>query len=74
MSEMMRPMAFGDLVETALAEYEKSGSIFGIPQEKFYGEKGDLQVCKPVKVCGTKIGSPIGPAAGPHTQLAQNIL
>ncbi|MDR1043066.1 MAG: putative selenate reductase subunit YgfK [Clostridiales Family XIII bacterium] len=58
MGEIMRPLPFSMLMEHALGEYEKSRSIFGIREEKFF--RGD--------------GFPIGPAAGPNSQLAQNIL
>ena len=70
MSEIMRPIPFPDLVRWTLGEYRTHGSVFGIRKEKFF-RPADSQG---VELFGTKIGSPIGPAAGPHTQLAQNIL
>ncbi|GHV68310.1 putative selenate reductase subunit YgfK [Spirochaetia bacterium] len=62
MSEIMRPIAFSDLINWIKGEYKNHGSVFGIRKEKFYRPSGE------------KISSPIGPAAGPNSQLAQNIL
>ncbi|MDR2403063.1 MAG: putative selenate reductase subunit YgfK [Spirochaetaceae bacterium] len=70
MSEIMRPIAFGDLVDWVQKEYDRQGSVFGIRKEKFYRNKSG----RGITLFGTKIASPLGPAAGPHTQLAQNIL
>jgi putative selenate reductase len=71
MSEIMRPLPFEDLVGFALGEYKARSSVFGIRKEKFYrpasGNGG-------VTILGKNLASPIGPAAGPHSQLAQNIL
>ncbi|MDI9370969.1 MAG: putative selenate reductase subunit YgfK, partial [Synergistota bacterium] len=44
--------------------------ILGIRKEKFY--KNDSG--RSIVVCGEEIASPIGPAAGPNSQLAQNII
>jgi putative selenate reductase len=52
-------------------EYKNHGSVFGVRKEKFYrpaGERGNTVIM------GSRISSPVGPAAGPHSQLAQNIL
>jgi putative selenate reductase len=71
MSEIMRPIPFPGLVDWIRGEYRNHGSVFGVRKEKFYrpaGERGNTVML------GSRIGSPIGPAAGPHSQLAQNIL
>jgi putative selenate reductase len=65
----MRPLPFGELLSMGLGEYEARGSIFGIRKDKFYTNKSG----KGVNLFGVNLGSPVGPAAGPHTQLAQNI-
>ncbi|GHT53002.1 putative selenate reductase subunit YgfK [Spirochaetia bacterium] len=70
MSEIMRPIPFGDLVNWAQQEYQQQGSVFGIRKEKFYRNKTG----NGVTLLGTKLASPLGPAAGPNSQLAQNIL
>jgi putative selenate reductase len=69
MSEIMRPVSFADLVRWSLAEYRNDGAVFGVRKEKFY--RGNS---KGVSLLGTTIASPIGPAAGPNSQLAQNIV
>lgn len=71
MSEFMRPIPFKDLMNWALEEYKNEGSIFGIKKEKFYkNESGKMLKT----VFGDEISSAVGPAAGPQSQLAQNIL
>jgi putative selenate reductase len=65
----MRPLSFSALMEHALGEFEKSRSIFGIREEKFYKNVSENKIT----LFGTEIDSPIGPAAGPNSQLAQNI-
>ncbi|WFR57950.1 selenate reductase [Anaerocolumna sp. AGMB13025] len=68
MSDKMRPVPFEELLKQALWEYRQKGSFFFVPVEKI-----DSQIPK-VHLSGKEIESPIGPAAGPHTQLAQNII
>ena len=68
MSDIMRPMPFAQLMDWALTEYKNQGSIFGV--SKLVKHAGD----KALPIFTEKIESPYGPAAGPHTQLAQNIV
>lgn len=70
MSDIMRPVSFSELLERILGEYRNQNSVFGVPKEEFYYDKGD----KSVKVFSQSCTTPLGPAAGPHTQLAQNIV
>ena len=66
----MRPIPFEQLVEWAREEYRTQGSIFGVRKEKFYkNESGAFTT-----LFGEELATPIGPAAGPHSQLAQNII
>lgn len=69
MSEIMRPLPFGKLMRWALAEYSHENSMFGIPKEKFYSKA--IASCD---IFGVPLSTPVGPAAGPHSQLAQNII
>ncbi|MDR2433902.1 MAG: putative selenate reductase subunit YgfK [Treponema sp.] len=71
MSEIMRPIPFQELIGWVQGEYKNHGSIFGIRKEKFY-RPGEGQ--GQTELFGTRISSPLGPAAGPNSQLAQNIL
>lgn len=60
------------LVKIIENEYVKSKSIFGIPEELFfYPHQNDPFR---IKRYGTELETPLGVAAGPHTQLAQNII
>jgi putative selenate reductase len=53
-------------------EEEKTGQIFGITDNMFFRPRED-DVFK-MKRYGKTLDTPIGVAAGPHTQLAQNII
>lgn len=50
----------------------KNGEVLGLVKELFFNPKDD-DFFK-LKYINTKLDSPIGVAAGPHTQLAQNIV
>ena len=68
MSDIMRPMPFGHLMNWALEEYRKEGSFFGVPNPVRHIDGQALPIFD------EKVEAPFGPAAGPHTQLAQNII
>jgi putative selenate reductase len=68
MSDKMTPVPFGSLMEWILEEKKSKGTVFGI--HKPYKSEVD-QVWH---IFGGKLETPFGPAAGPHTQLAQNII
>jgi putative selenate reductase len=55
-----------------LVELSWNGSIFGIPRSLFYTP--DSEVPYATQIFGHSLATPIGPGAGPHTQLTQNIL
>lgn len=67
MSDIMRPIPFGTLITHVLAEYKREGTIFGV--SKIHHAPG-----RTLKLFGEKLETPFGPAAGPNTQLAQNII
>ena len=70
MADIMRPVPFSELLTRISGELRNHGSIFGIDSSLFYIDKGK----KKIKVFSEECTSPVGPAAGPHTQLAQNIV
>ncbi len=70
MSEIMTPIPFDRLIRWMTEEYKTKGSVFGIKKEKFYKNRSD----KRYRIFGRELGSPLGAAAGPSTQLAQNIV
>ena len=70
MSDRMTPIPFHQLLTWMFAEFRNSRSIFGIPSAKFFHKRSE----KIITVCHESLETPLGPAAGPHTQLAQNII
>lgn len=68
MSDIMTPIPFSQLVDWIAAEKKTKGSVFGV--RKAYRAQGE---CKRT-IFGRKLETLIGPAAGPHTQLSQNIV
>lgn len=70
MGDIMRPIPFEGLLTRIFDEYQSQHSIFGIPVQQFYLPQAQRQV----SVFGENCATPMGPAAGPHTQLAQNII
>ncbi len=74
MSDKMKTLEFDRLLNRILKEYETEGTIFGIPENKFYRKKNKSSPFFDFPLFGYKVETPFGPAAGPHTQLAQNII
>jgi putative selenate reductase len=70
MGDIMRPVPFTELISRIVGEYRNHHAIFGIAEEQFYHESGKHSLNVFSQSCAT----PCGPAAGPHTQLAQNII
>jgi len=73
MSDTMKVQPFEVLLNWVLREYESNQSVFGIHRSLFYTPKGDSPYAIP-DLFGHYLATPIGPGAGPHTQLAQNIV
>ena len=67
MSDIMRPMSFAQLLNWTLTEWKKSGTVFG-EHHPYHADAGYART-----IFGRTLETPVGPAAGPHTQLAQNI-
>ena len=67
MSEKMTPIGIDRLLDWITKEYEEKGSIFGV-RRPFKSKDMALNIFN------EKIETPIGPAAGPNTQLTQNIV
>ena len=67
MSDIMTPIPFGKLMNWILEE-NKKGAVFGI-KRPFIADPD-----KTYEIFGRKLETPFGPAAGPHTQLTQNIV
>jgi putative selenate reductase len=66
------PLPFAHLVRRMFREFEKQQRIFDLPAQKFYRSHGGPDTT--VEFCGMKAATPVGPAAGPQTQMAQNLV
>ncbi len=60
------------LLQIILNQYKKDKSIFGIPEELFF--KPNISDPFRFQRFGQLLENPVGVAAGPHTQLSQNIV
>ena len=72
MSGLFQPIAADRLFAWVFRELESRDSVFGIPRRHFFLPRNDERYA--TTVFGQRIGTPFGPAAGPHTQMAQNIV
>jgi len=70
MSDKMITIPFKNLLIWIFSEYKSSDSIFNIPANRFVKYNSDTEI----KILDEPVDSPLGPAAGPHTQMAQNII
>jgi len=66
----MRPVPFLQLLSWIVGEYRRHKSIFGIPESCFFRKESQTFS----KIFNQYCDLPLGPAAGPHSQLAQNII
>jgi putative selenate reductase len=71
MSELV-PIPLPLLLQRAFLEYEREGKIFDLPKAKFFRGLPGLDTS--VRFHGRAASTPLGPAAGPHDQLVQNIV
>lgn len=67
MSDRMIPIPFSGLMEWIFTEYKTKGTVFGVRRPYKRREN------KSLPMFGERMETPFGPAAGPNTQLAQNI-
>ena len=68
MSDMMTCMPFGQLMDWVLQEKKGQDTVFGVHRPYTAAPKNDMTIFT------RNLETPVGPAAGPHTQLAQNII
>ena len=71
MAELV-PISLPLLLRRAFLEYQREGKIFDLPRSKFF--RGIPGIDFSVDFHGHRASTPLGPAAGPHGQLAQNIV
>ncbi len=72
MSDLFQPIAAEQLIAWVFSELDTRDSIFGIPRQHFFVPRED----NPFRTMayGHPLETPFGPAAGPHSQMAQNIV
>ena len=68
MGDIMTPIPFDRIMDRLFDEMAKEGSCFGV-KKAYKADKNKFYT-----IFGRKLETQIGPAAGPHTQLAQNII
>jgi putative selenate reductase len=72
MSDRFQPLSISQVAPWVFGELEKCGTIFGIPKALFFRPAaGDAFR---TAVYGQALDTPFGVAAGPHSQMAQNIV
>ena len=71
MAELV-PAPFPLLLRRMLREWEHERKVFDLPARRFWRGSDDLDTS--VVVHGHRAANPVGPAAGPHGQMAQNVL
>jgi len=72
MSDQFSILSLPRLLKMILDQYDRKNSIFGIPSALFFHPE-KMDTFKSERF-GKLLETPIGVAAGPHTQLAQNIV
>jgi putative selenate reductase len=72
MSDQFSPISSAQLIKWVFTELDTHDSIFGIPRRHFFVPHND----DPFRTSafGHQLETPLGPAAGPHSQMAQNII
>lgn len=74
MSKIMKSLPMSELMARIIGEKAAKDSVYDIPGA-LSARVLDLERSSPgFKVNGLGIGLPIGPAAGPHTQIAPNLV
>jgi putative selenate reductase len=68
----LTPMPLGTLLRRIAHEWTSRKRIFDLPTARFWRRPDDLDLS--FEFLGRRAASPIGPAAGPHSQLAENIV
>ena len=72
MSDRFHPISMEQLTDWAFTELEQKGSLFNVPRSAFFVPRPDHRFRR--REYGVEIETPFGVAAGPHTQMAQNII
>ncbi len=68
----LTPFGLDVLLGRIAHEWETRHRIFDLPSARFWKRADDVDLT--ADVLGRKAATPVGPAAGPHSQMAQNIV
>ena len=68
----LHPWSLTHLLARVDREWHTRREVFGLQGRRFY--KADPAVDLSCTLGGKTVATPVGPAAGPHTQLAENIV
>lgn len=68
MSDIMKQIPFGQIMDRVFIELDKHNTVYGVKKLSYHTSGKSLDLF------GTKLENPLGPAAGPHTQLAHNLV
>ena len=71
-STAFSPISAGKLFTLIETEYSTRKEIFGIPVELFFNPEKHNGLS--MEIFGQNLNTPLGVAAGPHTQMAQNLI
>jgi putative selenate reductase len=71
-SAAFSPVSAGKLFTLIETEYSTREEIFGIPEKLFFNPENHEGLS--MEIFGQTLNTPLGVAAGPHTQMAQNII
>ena len=71
-SKNFSPIPITTLYKLIDSEYSTRNEIFGIPEKLFFNPENHKGIS--MEIFGQSLNTPLGVAAGPHTQMAQNII
>jgi len=71
-STAFSPISLEKLYTLIESEYQSKLEIFGIPEALFFNPENHEDLT--MEIFGQHLNTPLGVAAGPHTQMAQNII
>jgi putative selenate reductase len=72
MSDRFHPISMEQLTHWVFTELDRKDALFGIPRQAFFVPRPEDPFR--TEVNGATLDTPFGVAAGPHTQMAQNII
>ena len=72
MSDRFHPISMEQLTHWVFTELEQKDSLFNIPRSAFFVPRADHRFR--MREYGVELDTPFGVAAGPHTQMAQNLI